>query len=362
VRILIDVLHPAHVHFFRHFRAQMLDRGHEVLVTARDKDVAIELLNEFGIPYEVLSRQRSGTVGLAAELVERSARLLRVARRFRPDVLTGIMGPVIAPVGRLIRVPAVVFYDTEWASRTNRFVYPLAACVCTPDSYTGAVNGTHVTYPGYHELAYLHPDLFTADEGRLAEYGLERPFVLVRFVSWKASHDVGGGALEPDSKLELVRRLQARTRVAISAEGELPAELEPLRLRGPISGIHHVLAAAELVVGDSGTMSSEAAVLGTPAVFISPMRAGVHEDQERYGLMARSLPSEFDRAWDAVTRYLEDGSAAASHRRMLDDKINVADWMVRFFESRAFERSTAAADDPTAFDPGPGPGPRRGEP
>jgi predicted glycosyltransferase len=356
VRILIDILHPAHVHFFRHFRAQMLDRGHEVLVAARDKDVTIDLLDEFGIPHEVLSRRRRGSVGLAAELVERSARLARVARRFRADALTGIMGPAVAPVGKLLRIPAVVFYDTEWASRTNRFVYPLAACVCTPDSYAGAVNGTHVTYPGYHELAYLHPGLFTPDEASLAAYGLERPFALVRFVSWEASHDAGHSALEPASKLELVRRLQRRTRVAISAEGELPPDLEPLRLHGPVADIHHVLAAAELVVGDSGTMSSEAAVLGTPAVFISPMRAGVHHDQERYGLMVRSLPSEFDHAWEAVTHFLDDGTAPGSHRRMLDDKVNVAEWMVGFFEARRFERSGGTRDGAAPFEAGSGPG------
>jgi uncharacterized protein len=52
VRILIDILHPAHVHFFRNIRGEMVDRGHEVLITARDKDRSVELLERYDLPFE----------------------------------------------------------------------------------------------------------------------------------------------------------------------------------------------------------------------------------------------------------------------------------------------------------------------
>ncbi len=124
MRILIDILHPAHVHFFRNFHDEMADRGHELCITARDKDRSVDLLREFGLPYRQISAQHSGG-GLAVEMGRRTGRLLKVMRAFRPDVLTGVMGPSIAVAGRLRRVPAVVFYHTEFAVQTNRFVYPL---------------------------------------------------------------------------------------------------------------------------------------------------------------------------------------------------------------------------------------------
>ncbi len=40
MRILVDIGHPAHVHFFKNFIWEMEKRGHEFIVTARDKDVA----------------------------------------------------------------------------------------------------------------------------------------------------------------------------------------------------------------------------------------------------------------------------------------------------------------------------------
>ena len=144
MRVLIDILHPAHVHFFRNFHAEMESRGHEVCITARDKDRSVELLRAFGLPYQQISTQKSGA-GLAVEMAQRTPRLMKIMRTFRPDVMTGIMGPSIARGGRAAaaRVPAVVFYDTEFAVQTNRVVYPLAYSVCTPDCYQGKVRGRH---------------------------------------------------------------------------------------------------------------------------------------------------------------------------------------------------------------------------
>jgi hypothetical protein len=40
MKILIDIGHPAHVHFFKNAIRELEGRGHEVKVTARDKEVA----------------------------------------------------------------------------------------------------------------------------------------------------------------------------------------------------------------------------------------------------------------------------------------------------------------------------------
>jgi predicted glycosyltransferase len=60
MRILVEILHPAHVHFFRNFVADMQERGHEALLTARDKDVTVDLLIEYALPHRLLSKQETG--------------------------------------------------------------------------------------------------------------------------------------------------------------------------------------------------------------------------------------------------------------------------------------------------------------
>ncbi|MEA3502044.1 MAG: DUF354 domain-containing protein [Actinomycetota bacterium] len=338
MRILVDLLHPAHVHVFRNLISQMQVNGDEVLVTARDKDVTLALLDEYDIEHLTISNQASGTVGLVGEWALRSTRLARVARSFKPDVLTGIMGVSIAPVGKLLRIPSVVFYDTEFATTTNRVVYPLATAVVTPDCYSAPVNGNHIQHQSYHELAYLHPDRFQPDPDVVAGAGIDPDsrYFIVRFVSWEASHDRGELALTSDQKRALIHQLANRGRVLISSEMPLPGDLERFAYRGPTSAIHHVMAFASLVVGESATMASEAAVLGTPAVYVATTSRGYIDDlQERYGLVRHFDPTAFEDALDTASSFTGDDaqrSAAQARERLLHDKVDLTDWMVDFFE------------------------------
>jgi uncharacterized protein len=345
MRILIDILHPAHVHFFRNFHDEMAGRGHDLYITARDKDRSLELLCDFGLPYQQISAQHQRG-GLAVEMVQRTRRLLTVIRTFRPDVMTGIMGPSIAVAGRLRRVPAVVFYDTEFAIQTNWFVYPLAHSVCTPDCYRGRVRGRHVQYAGYHELAYLHPNRFQADPGRLSAFGVspEEPYSVVRFVSWQAMHDRHERGLTSAQKRNLIDVLQARGgRVLISSEAPLPADLAGLEVKGPVAQIHHLLAYAQLFVGESATMSSEAAVLGVPAVFIATTGRGYTDDEEeRYGLVRHFTDDQFEQAVAAIEELASESPrefGQAARERLLAEKIDVTGWMVDYFESTFAEAS-----------------------
>jgi predicted glycosyltransferase len=337
MRVLIDILHPAHVHFFRNFYAEMEARGHEVCITARDKDRSVELLRAFDLPYQQISRQMSGA-GLAVEMAQRTPRLMKVMRSFKPDVMTGIMGPSIALAGALRRVPAVVFYDTEFAVQTNRLVYPLAYSVCTPDCYQGKVRGRHPQYAGYHELAYLHPNRFQPDPAVLAEFGVrpDEPYSIVRFVSWQAVHDRQERGLSVKQKRHLIELLQRRGRVLISAEAPLTPDLADLAVRGPVEQIHHLIAHARLVVGESATMSSEAAVLGVPAVFIATTGRGYTDDEERrYGLVRHFTENQYDMALSAIDEILAKPALAwqAARQRLLDEKIDVTAWMTDYFET-----------------------------
>jgi predicted glycosyltransferase len=344
MRLLIDILHPAHVHVFRHLAGTLTARGHEVRFTLREKECARELLDQYGVAYDVLSVQRRGA-GLAWEFAARSAKLWRIAARFRPHFLAGVMGPSIAVVGRMRRllgdrVRSVIFYDTEMATMTNWFAYPLADYVCTPDCYQTAVRGHHIRYPGYHELAYLHPDRFLPDPNVVRAAGIEphQPYFVVRFVSYAASHDIGTAGLTAERKVALVRELAARGRVVISSEAPLPTELEPYRLAIPASAIHHVLAGARLLVGESATMASECAVLGVPAVYISPVGRGYTDEEEsRYGLVTNFTGPRFGDDWLRRVRQLADdpelaARARAARDRLLADKVDTTSWMVDFFE------------------------------
>ena len=48
LRIAVDITHPAHFHFFKNSIQAWQDRGHDVLILSRDKDLTLQLLDETG--------------------------------------------------------------------------------------------------------------------------------------------------------------------------------------------------------------------------------------------------------------------------------------------------------------------------
>lgn len=339
MRVLVEILHPAHVHFFRHAIAAWTARGDEVLVLSREKDVANQLLDAYGIPYESISRLGGSKLSLLSEMLVRDVRMLTRALQFEPDVLVGIMGVTIVQIGRVIGKPAVVFYDTENAKITNAFVYPLAHSVCTPECYSAKVRGNHVTYPSYHELAYLHPRRFTPDRDVVRRAGVDpnAPYFIVRFVSWQASHDVGEAGFDLEMKRSMVAELQAHGRVLVSSEGPLPEDLEPLRFSAPVHEMHHFIACSRMLVGESATMASEAAVLGVPAFYIADTGRGyTDEQQRRYGLVWNFKRGEASAALEQIRALLADPGLgprmADARRRLLEERIDATEWLMDYVD------------------------------
>lgn len=331
MNVLIDINHPAHVHFFRNPIKLLMAAGHQVMVTSRDKEMAIELLDELGIPNKKLSALGAGgLVSLGKELILRNLGLLKVVREFKPDRMAAIGGTSIAQVGFVTRTPSLVFYDTENAKLQNAITYPFASCVLVPRCYeTWLPRHRHVRYTGYHELSYLHPNYFTPDADIARANGIDtaRDNYFIRIVSWQANHDVGENGWTPDILLKLVRRLENTGNVIISSERELPDEFAPYLYRGKVSEVHHVLAFCRLFIGESATMASECAVLGVPAVYAAETGRGYTNEQERvYGLVKNIFSIENNLIGQAVDELLalDQRELQSRHRRLLDDTIDVA--------------------------------------
>jgi len=131
-------------------------------------------------------------------------------------------------------------------------------------------------FSGYMELSYLHPNVFRLDEQILDNYGLslKEKYSVLRFVSWNAHHDYGHKGLSIQNKIKAVEAFSKYGKVLITSEKALPAELEPYRMKINPTHIHHILGGASLFYGESATMASESAVLGTPAVYLDDVGRG----------------------------------------------------------------------------------------
>ena len=336
---MIDILHPAHVHFFRYFITAMEADGHLVLVTTRSKDNTLDLLDQLHNPSVKISDARTGIFGMGRELIGRTRAFVKLGRSFKPDVLMGEHGTTIAIAGKILRVPSLVYWDTEVAKLVNSITYPLATVVYTPTSYTGKVHGQQEKYKGYQKLAYLHPKWFRADPTVLAKYEMSDGFVLVRFVSFKYNHDKGCVGIV--DKIKFVRELAKHRKVYVSCEGGVPSELSKYELKIDFKDIFDVMAFAGLYVGESPTMATEAALLGVPSVYVSNSPRGyISELASKYGMVVwAKTESEGLQESLAILKDTSSLSLWTSRReKMLSEMIDVTSWMIETVKGRGWGR------------------------
>ncbi len=340
MRVLFDIVHPAHVQFFSHPIRILQERGAKVLILSRHKDIVCELLNELGLPHRPVSRAGAGLVSLATELLLRDMRVFGECRRFRPDVMVGYGGVAISHVGRLLGIPSVSFYDHEAATLQIRLTWPFIDHLYVPESYTAHVPaGKTQRFPGTKHLSYLHPDMFTPSRETALAAGLDpaRQNFLVRVVSWNANHDVGKSGLSDAQLQRLVHRLSRRGHVLISSERELPEELRPMQYQGRLASMHHLMAHCDLVIGDSPTMAAESAILGVPGVCIGLDRLGYVSELQNAGLLHwfdASQAGAIDAVIDGFEQYMDHDAHRKRLEHYLSDKPDLSGFVVSAIEKQ----------------------------
>ena len=166
-----------------------------------------------------------------------------------------------------------------------------------------------------------------------------RSTTILRFASLHAHHDEEVRGISNKLAAELVNRLKLHGRVFITSERELSAELEPYRLSINPADIHHLLAFAKAVIGDSQTMSAEAGVFGTPYIRYNDFvgKIGYLRELEEVYKLGFGITPDHPEELLAKSEELASGSditAVFQKRRekMLTEKIDVADFLIDFVE------------------------------
>lgn len=297
MNILIDIGHPAHVHVTKHFAHEMEAKGHKVLFTCRQKEFIIQLLENEGFKYVSFGKKYSTTLKKFWGLVKFDYKIWRVSLRFKPDMFISLGSMYAAQVSALMRKPHICFEDT-YNMEQVRLYRPFTDLILTGDYEHPQMSETkEVRIAGYNELAYLHPNRFTPDESVLKELGVQKGerYAIIRFVAWKASHDLGHKGITLKNKIMAVEEFSKFGKVFISSESLLPKELKAYRLPTHPNRIHDVIAFASLVFGESSTMSEEAAMLGVPSIYLNNVSTYYTKHLEKdYQLVYNLTESEQD--------------------------------------------------------------------
>lgn len=273
-KYIFELNHPKHYYQFKYIMQILQQQGNEILVLARDKDVLLKVLEEENIPYTIFGKHHKSMSAKILGTFSLIKNYLSIARRYNPDIIVSKGSWYGTFTAKLLRRKSVIFIDSEVVTINNKFVVPICTKVITPQSFKLNYGPRHIRIPGIFEDCYLAPTVFQPDPSIVPNYNLRQPYAILRFVGWEANHDVGRFGFTLQQKENLVKVLSQHLTVYISSEKPLPPHLDKYRLPTPAALIHHVLSAATLYVGDSQTMSAEAALLGTPAIrsnsFVGP--------------------------------------------------------------------------------------------
>lgn len=339
MNILIDLGHPAHVHLFRNFALEMIKKNHNVLCTCRNKEFEINLLEHYNLPYIFLGKKYNSKIGKIWNLLEFDLKEIAIAKRFKPDVFLSHGSHYAAHASFVLRKPHISFEDTF--NFEQIWLYKSFTDTILTSDYDHPLKSKKlIQYSGYHELAYLHPNWFNSDNSILKELGVAEgeKYVIMRFVSWKASHDIGHKGMSNENKLFAVKELEKHGKVFISSESELPKELESYRITLAPHKIHHAMAHASLVFGESATMVAEGAVLGVPGIYLDNTgRLYTKEMEEKYDMVYNFTESEKDQKnsiLKAVEILKNDETVwKVRHQKMISEKIDVTNLLVWFVEN-----------------------------
>jgi len=337
MKILIDIGHPAHVHYFKNFINIMRSHGHDILITARDKEVTHQLLSEYRLNYCSRGKGKNSAIGKIIYMLKADWLLYKQARKFRPDYFLSFVSPYAAQVAWLLRKPHITFDDTEHARTARKFYLPFSKVVYTPFCFNEKLGYKQISFNGFMELLYLHKDYFNPNPDIYKLLGIEsgQPYVLLRFVSWNANHDIGQSGLDLETKRVIIERLKDRCRVFICAEGRMPEDLEQYRIKIPPSRIHDALAYATLFIGEGATMASECAMLGTPAIYVNSLELGYMKEQEKRGLIYgfRNSAGVLEKMEELLAADNLNSSIKEKRDSMLSEMISPTRMLVDVFEN-----------------------------
>ena len=344
MRILLDIGHPAHVHLYRNFYKEMIERGHKVLVTVKDIPAAKELLTIYGIPFKDIGKCADSIIGKGFNQLKFNALLLAMA--YREKIEIGLGSSITnCHVSGLSPMKSIVFDDDDDDVQplTTNFGHPFAHCLLSPDVLKGKRKKKNsIFYAGYHELAYLHPKRFTPDPDVLSQAGITsgETFFVMRFNVFKAHHDVGVKGLSLENKIYLANYLSNFGKVFITTEREIEPELRQYQLKIPPHKIHSFMSYAKLFVGDSQTMTSESSMLGVPALRCNSFSGCIsylEEQEKKYGLTYSFKPDSFDNLMFKVKELINNPNTkkewSEKREKMLNDKIDVTAFMIWFVEN-----------------------------
>lgn len=339
MRIAVDINHPAHVHYFKNFIWEMQKKGHEICITASQKDVNFQLLNAYNLNFFNLGSYGREFHEKLINIPLLDMKMFKRLNQFKPDILIGFASIRASHCSKLLHHPCINFTDTEHTTFEQKLFIPFSDVILTPNCFKKDFGKKHIRFNSYMELASLHPKYFSPNQEVFNIANIEKgeKFVVMRLSSWEAQHDIGQKGIL--SLKQLINEIEKYAKVIIFSENGLANKKFPHTQIIPPQYMHDLLYYASLYIGEGATSAMESAILGTNAIYISTFNlSNLHDIQVKYGLVHHLNPLIFsiDTIVQKSTEILTDQkmiiTSKSKREKIINDNINLTQFMVKFVE------------------------------
>lgn len=272
MKVLIDIGHPAHVHYFKYTISKLKNNGNSVIVIAREKEITFDLLNAYSIPFISRGKGKQTLAGKFFYLFYGTYKIFITAWKYKIDCYLSFASPYNALASLFYRKPNITFDDTEHNIFNHRLYTPFSDAIFTPEFFKKSFGKKHFRFQGTMDSAYLHPAYFESKGVIFPERtdkSAGKKKIILRIVSWNATHDINQHGFSPDDISRLIDVLSEYADVYVSTETQLPDHLDKYLLKIKPEDMHYYMNRADLFIGESGSMATEAAYLGTHSIVLN---------------------------------------------------------------------------------------------
>lgn len=345
-RIFIEVNHPGQVHLIKHTYHELKNKGHLIWVACKNEPIICHLLQSYDIPYIILGNKGNGKWGkLFKQIIFDWIALFHVLKnRCTIGLGSSITNDHLDLILPWFKAIHLSDDDERAVPLIAKFSYPFTTQILAPTPIQLPSFEKKLTrYNSYHELAYLHINRFQPNPEVIKNLGLTEKdvYFVLRFVALKGHHDDGHVGIDLTQKRQLIQLLLKHGQVFITSEKQIEPEFESLRLPVAPEDIHSLLYYASGFFGDSQTMTTEAALLGTPAMkcnTFSGMLSIPNEIETKYNLCFSFQPKDFNQLFSLAKVWMTQlpelkKEWLIKRDRLMQDKLDLTHYLVNHIEN-----------------------------
>lgn len=339
MKIVVNIGHPGHFHTLKNILYNLKSDGHEIFILLNPKEVNYGLIKTSNFSGLNLGTYPSNYFFKFLKLLYFDIISYRHLITFKPDLFLGSGSIINSHVSNIYNKTSINFDTNENQWEQHLLYVPFTDYILTPTCFKKSFGSKQIRYPSYQQLSYLHPKYYEPNSSVLDDLKISKDesFILIRFVSWEATHDIGEKGI--NNKIRMIKELDKKIKVIVSTEKYLGKEIQKHCVNIKPEKFHDLLFYSDLCITEGATVAAESAILGTHSLYINSIKLGYISDLEnRYGILQSLSPySTYNDLITTINSYFEDDNlfnkGKKIRKKIIDENVDVTEFTLKFINN-----------------------------